>query len=211
MRNHAPTSVGGGARAWPLSDAVNDPKRRLFAPLLLTDVPPDSTVLKEEIFRLILPVLGYGELDEAIKYVNQRPRPLASYVFESDRKKVQRVLSSTVSGGATVNDVFFHVGPDTLQVGGKVARHRVELVVGDGCALVGEGRQVPVTLANARQHGRQRVRRHDADIGRHAGRIAVEPDSFHDQPRCVNAHARVVRHAQGPGRFERQAMAHPQH
>ena len=111
-------AVGGGARAWPLSDAVSDPKRRLFAPLLLTDVPPDSTMLKEEIFGPILPLLGYGDLDEAIKYVNQRPRPLALYVFESDRKKVERVLSSTVSGGATVNDVFFHVGPDTLPFGG---------------------------------------------------------------------------------------------
>jgi acyl-CoA reductase-like NAD-dependent aldehyde dehydrogenase len=111
-------AVAGGARAWPLSDAANDPGRRVFAPLVLTDVPPGSTVLKEEIFGPILPVIGYDDLEQAIAYVNRRPRPLALYVFESDRKKVERVLSATVSGGATVNDVFLHVGPDTLPFGG---------------------------------------------------------------------------------------------
>jgi acyl-CoA reductase-like NAD-dependent aldehyde dehydrogenase len=110
--------VARGAQAWPLSDAANDPGRRLFAPLLLANVPAGSAVLEEEIFGPVLPLLEYDDLEEVIAYVNQRPRPLALYLFESDRKKVERVLAATVSGGATVNDVFFHVGPDTLPFGG---------------------------------------------------------------------------------------------
>jgi acyl-CoA reductase-like NAD-dependent aldehyde dehydrogenase len=111
-------AVARGAQAWPLSDAANDPGRRLFAPLLLGNVPAGSAVLEEEIFGPVLPLIEYGDLEEVIAYINQRPRPLALYLFESDRKKVERVLAATVSGGATVNDVFFHVGPDTLPFGG---------------------------------------------------------------------------------------------
>jgi acyl-CoA reductase-like NAD-dependent aldehyde dehydrogenase len=111
-------AVGRGAQAWPLSDAASDPGRRLFSPLLLGNVPAGSAVLQEEIFGPVLPLLEYDDLEEVIAYVNQRPRPLALYLFESDRKKIERVLTATVSGGATVNDVFFHVGPDTLPFGG---------------------------------------------------------------------------------------------
>jgi len=111
-------ALARGAKAWPLSEANNDARRRLFVPVLLTDVAADSAVLKEEIFGPVLPLLPYDDLDQAIAYINQRPRPLALYVFESDRKTVQRVLAQTVSGGATVNDVFLHAGPDTLPFGG---------------------------------------------------------------------------------------------
>ncbi|MFS0757942.1 coniferyl aldehyde dehydrogenase [Noviherbaspirillum sp. 1P10PC] len=111
-------AVGRGAQASPLSDAASDPARRRFAPLVLSNVAPGSRVLEEEIFGPVLPLLEYDDLEQVIDYINQRPRPLALYLFESDRKKVERVLTATVSGGVTVNDVFFHVGPDTLPFGG---------------------------------------------------------------------------------------------
>jgi len=118
LQNLVDDAVARGAKAWPLSDAQNDPHRRLFAPLLLTHVPQDSTVLSEEIFGPILPVIEYDELSEAIAYVNARPRPLALYLFERDSEKIDQVLAATVSGGVTVNDTFLHVGPDTLPFGG---------------------------------------------------------------------------------------------
>jgi coniferyl-aldehyde dehydrogenase len=118
LQNLVDDAVARGAKAWPLSDAHNDPHRRLFAPLLLTHVPPDSAVLSEEIFGPVLPVIEYDELSEAIAYVNARPRPLALYLFERDSEKIDQVLAATVSGGVTVNDTFLHVGPDTLPFGG---------------------------------------------------------------------------------------------
>lgn len=111
-------AVQRGAQAWPLSDTASNPGRRLFPPVALTGVPEGSAVLEEEIFGPLLPLLEYDDLDEVIGRINERPRPLALYLFDSDRKNVERVLSATVSGGVTVNDVFLHVGPHDLPFGG---------------------------------------------------------------------------------------------
>lgn len=107
-----------GATAWPLSNVQSDPQRKLFAPMLLTDVSAESAVSKEEIFGPVLPVVAYDDLDEVIAGLNAQPRPLALYVFERDPEKINQVLSQTVSGGVTVNDTFLHVGPDSLPFGG---------------------------------------------------------------------------------------------
>src|SRR3546814_18722708 len=56
------------------------------------------------LFRSILPVIGYGHLDEAIAWVNDHDRPLALYVFDNDRARVEQVLERTIAGGVTVND-----------------------------------------------------------------------------------------------------------
>ena len=111
-------AVQRGAQAWPLSEAASDPARRLFPPIALTGVPAGSAVLEQEIFGPLLPLVEYDDLEQVIASINERPRPLALYLFDSDRKNVERVLSATVSGGVTVNDVFFHVGPDNLPFGG---------------------------------------------------------------------------------------------
>ena len=54
----------------------------------------------------------------AIDYVNARPRPLALYVFERDKRSIERVLGCTVSGGVTVNDTLLHVAQEGLPFGG---------------------------------------------------------------------------------------------
>jgi coniferyl-aldehyde dehydrogenase len=60
----------------------------------------------------------YDALDDAIAYVNARPRPLALYYFDDDARRVARVLDRTVSGGVTVNDVVLHLGQHALPFGG---------------------------------------------------------------------------------------------
>lgn len=111
-------AVARGAQAWPLSDVPGDAARRLFAPVALTGLAPDSIALQEEIFGPVLPVVAYASLDEAIAWVNARPRPLALYLFERRRAAIDRVLAHTVSGGVTVNDTFLHAGVDSLPFGG---------------------------------------------------------------------------------------------
>jgi acyl-CoA reductase-like NAD-dependent aldehyde dehydrogenase len=75
-------------------------------------------VMQEEIFGPVLPIVTYRTLDEAIAYVNERPRPLALYYFDTNRRRVRRVLESTVSGGAAINETLLHFGIDDLPFGG---------------------------------------------------------------------------------------------
>jgi coniferyl-aldehyde dehydrogenase len=75
-------------------------------------------VMQEEIFGPLMPVKTYETIDEAIAYVNARPRPLALYYFGEDRVEERRVLAWTTSGGVTVNDVVMHVAMMELPFGG---------------------------------------------------------------------------------------------
>jgi len=87
-------------------------------PTMLTNVTPQMTILQEEIFAPILPVMTYDKLDQAIDYVASRDKPLALYVFSPDEANVQRVLDRTSSGGVTVNGVFSHYLENNLPFGG---------------------------------------------------------------------------------------------
>ena len=104
-----------GARVMPLFDA---PQQRRMPHCLLLEVKEQMRVMQEEIFGPLLPIVPYGELDEALAYVNARPRPLALYYFGYDRGEQQRVLEGTHSGGVCLNDTLLHVAQDDLPFGG---------------------------------------------------------------------------------------------
>jgi aldehyde dehydrogenase (NAD+) len=91
---------------------------RYIAPTVLRDVTPDSPVMAEEIFGPILPVLPVTDVAEAIRFVNERDRPLALYVFSESRTAQERVLAETTSGGACVNATVMHVAVPELPFGG---------------------------------------------------------------------------------------------
>ncbi|ALC11997.1 coniferyl aldehyde dehydrogenase [Sphingopyxis sp. 113P3] len=78
----------------------------------------DMKVMQEEIFGPILPVKTYRSIDDAIDYVNAHDRPLGLYYFGQDKSEEERVLTRTISGGVTVNDVVFHNAMDDLPFGG---------------------------------------------------------------------------------------------
>ncbi|WP_243042831.1 coniferyl aldehyde dehydrogenase [Dyella sedimenti] len=111
-------AVAAGARIEPLGDARDQPERRLLSPVMLTGVDDRMAVMQEEIFGPLLPVQPYDSLDEAIAYVNAHPQPLALYLFEQDRARVERVLSRTHAGGVTVNDTLYHIAQHGLPFGG---------------------------------------------------------------------------------------------
>jgi len=91
---------------------------RKIAPVVVTGVTDDMTLMQEEIFGPILPVVPYDTLEEAVAYVNARPRPLALYCFDSDRARVEQVMQRTVSGGVSVNDTVLHFAQEGLPFGG---------------------------------------------------------------------------------------------
>ncbi len=89
-----------------------------IAPHVVVGADANTRLMREEIFGPILPVVGYGDLAEAIAYVNARPRPLALYVFDRDEAAIARVLGETTSGGVTVNETILHIAQDDLPFGG---------------------------------------------------------------------------------------------
>ena len=95
-----------------------DAATRFVAPTLLDDVRPDSPVMQEEIFGPILPMLCYDRLDEAITFIRGREKPLALYLFTSDRQTERRVLDSCSFGGGCINDTIIHLATTHMPFGG---------------------------------------------------------------------------------------------
>lgn len=85
---------------------------------ILIDPPDDAAVMREEIFGPVLPLKPYDTLDDAIAYINARPRPLALYLFARDSRTIDRVMRETVSGGLCVNDTLVHICAEELPFGG---------------------------------------------------------------------------------------------
>ena len=89
-----------------------------FEPTILTDIKEDGNILKEEIFGPIFPVMTFTNLDEVIRYVNKRDKPLALYYFSEDKNNIEKIIKETSSGGVTINDTILHVGTTKLPFGG---------------------------------------------------------------------------------------------
>jgi coniferyl-aldehyde dehydrogenase len=109
-----------GAEIVELNPASEDcnAANRVFPPTLVIDPPAGLGLMDEEIFGPILPIISYRELDDAIRYVNDRPRPLALYYFDESGQRVTDVMRRTVSGGAAINDCVLHVAQPNLPFGG---------------------------------------------------------------------------------------------
>ncbi|MDD2868584.1 coniferyl aldehyde dehydrogenase [Neomegalonema sp.] len=102
-----------GSRA---QEAASRP--RTLAPALILDATDEMKILREEIFGPLLPVVPYRGIDEAIAWINARPRPLALYFFGPDDADRRKLLARTTSGGVTLNGVLMHVAQDDLPFGG---------------------------------------------------------------------------------------------
>ena len=108
-------AVAKGARLIPLYE--QDQGRRM-AHCLVLDVNDDMQVMQEEIFGPLLPVVAYRDLEQALAYITERPRPLALYYFGYNKVEQQRVLQNSHSGGVCINETLLHVAVDDLPFGG---------------------------------------------------------------------------------------------
>lgn len=95
-----------------------NPATRYIEPVVLTRVPDKAAIWADEIFGPILLMRPYRTLDEAIAYINARPRPLAMYLWSSNRNNIQQVLSETRNGDVTINDCGAHFYNPNLPFGG---------------------------------------------------------------------------------------------
>ncbi|KPA89489.1 NAD-dependent aldehyde dehydrogenase [Pseudomonas asplenii] len=115
LNGYISDATSKGALLIPLFDQGQ--QRRMGHSLLL-NVSDEMTVMQDEIFGPLLPIVPYNGLDEAFAYINQRPRPLALYYFGYNRGEQQRVLHETHSGGVCLNDTLLHVPQEDLPFGG---------------------------------------------------------------------------------------------
>ena len=85
----------------------------------VNDRAPDSLeVMQEEIFGPVMPVLTYSDIEDVIKYIDERPRPLAAYIFTSDRTFRETLLARLHFGGGCVNDTIIHLATEDMPFGG---------------------------------------------------------------------------------------------
>ncbi len=101
-----------------IAGGESDPDELYIAPTVLVDVPVDSPIMQEEVFGPILPVLEIDSVEAVIDWVNERPRPLGLYVFAEEDDVAERILESTNSGDACVNDCSIHPLVPELPFGG---------------------------------------------------------------------------------------------
>jgi aldehyde dehydrogenase (NAD+) len=101
-------AVGGG------SDAVS----LKIQPTVVVDPDPAEPLMTDEIFGPILPVVTVQSLDDAITFVNSRPKPLAAYLFTKAKAVRERVIREVSAGGMVINHLLFHFATNKLPFGG---------------------------------------------------------------------------------------------
>jgi aldehyde dehydrogenase (NAD+) len=87
-------------------------------PTVVVDPDPAEPLMQNEVFGPILPVITVQSLDEAIRFVNSRPKPLSAYLFTKTRATRERVIREVSAGGMVVNHLAFQVGTAKLPFGG---------------------------------------------------------------------------------------------
>ena len=112
-------AVGQGAEVIEINPAQEDlGTSQKLAPYLVCQTHPSMRLMQEEIFGPILPVVTYRAEEEVLTFLQTQPRPLALYLFDRNRQRIQRFLQHTHSGGVTINDTVLHVAQDDLPFGG---------------------------------------------------------------------------------------------
>ncbi len=97
----------------------HDRRERFLEPTILENIPPDSRIHSEEIFGPLLPIYGFENLEDALKIVNSRPKPLSMYIFSGKKSNIQQILRETRGAGVTINDVGIHFYNQNLPFGGS--------------------------------------------------------------------------------------------
>lgn len=105
-----PDKVAFGGR----TDAAD----RYIAPTIMSDVTIDDPIMADEIFGPILPVLSYDTLEEAIEIIEQRPNPLALYLFTSEQQDEATIIDRVSFGGGCINNTIYHFTDKRLPFGG---------------------------------------------------------------------------------------------
>lgn len=97
---------------------AHDKNDRYIAPSILADIQPDATVLEEEVFGPVLPVIPWTEPEEVLKITQRNPRPLATYIFSGNTKTQRYFRDHIVFGGGCINHCMLQFAPHGMPFGG---------------------------------------------------------------------------------------------
>ena len=89
-----------------------------IAPTVMDHVTETDAVMGEEIFGPILPILTYDDFDAVVDSLKEKDKPLALYLFSSNKKHIRRVTSELSYGGGCINDVVIHLATSEMGFGG---------------------------------------------------------------------------------------------
>jgi coniferyl-aldehyde dehydrogenase len=118
LRAHLADAQARGNQVIPLFESSGGGDSRALAPHLVVIGEDGGSIMEEEIFGPILPVIGVDSMADALRYVAGRPRPLALYYFGNDAAEISRVSQHIVCGGLVINDLMTHFLQDDLPFGG---------------------------------------------------------------------------------------------
>ena len=96
----------------------SNPDALKIQPTVLDGVSPEDPVMGEEIFGPVLPVLTFDRVEEALEFVNARPRPLALYLFSQNKQTHELFLRRSSFGGGCINDTIIHLATSEMGFGG---------------------------------------------------------------------------------------------
>ena len=97
---------------------TGDRVQRYLAPTIVTGVKPDAELMDDEIFGPILPIINVDDIDEAIRFVNDRDKPLALYAFSESNAVLEHIVANTSAGGVTLNHAVLHLAIPDMPFGG---------------------------------------------------------------------------------------------
>ncbi len=89
-----------------------------ISPMIVKNVTADMTIMQDEIFGPILPIMPYKTIGEVIEYIQDHEHPLALYIYSNNRRLQKEILDNTISGGVTINDCAIHVAQHDMPFGG---------------------------------------------------------------------------------------------
>ncbi|MEQ3695786.1 MAG: aldehyde dehydrogenase family protein [Pseudomonadales bacterium] len=95
-----------------------DADDRFISPTLVVEPAPDTKIMHEEIFGPLLPILFFDELSDALRIIEQQPKPLALYIFAKDNQVIDEVINRSSAGGTCINTCLLHFIHSNLPVGG---------------------------------------------------------------------------------------------
>jgi aldehyde dehydrogenase (NAD+) len=96
----------------------SDRSQRYIAPTVMKDVSWSDSIMEDEIFGPLLPIIPYDSLEEAIDAINRRPKPLAFYLFSENSTLQNKIMIQVSFGGACINDTVLHLANPNLPFGG---------------------------------------------------------------------------------------------
>jgi coniferyl-aldehyde dehydrogenase len=118
LRAHLSDAEARGNRVIPLFGAEKSADPRCVAPSAVVMTKQEGSLMEEEIFGPLLPIVEVESMQDALQRVRARPRPLALYYFGTDGREIEQVTHEVACGGLVINDVMTHFLQDDLPFGG---------------------------------------------------------------------------------------------